>query len=74
MYTAPDFARRGIGRKILGLCEAAARAEGFARAELIATAAGEPLYRSCCYHAVEVTCAEVGDVSVPLVRMEKALV
>jgi GNAT superfamily N-acetyltransferase len=47
MYTAPAFVRRGVGRRILELCEAAARAEGFARAELGATAGGEPLYRAC---------------------------
>src|SRR6185503_2900154 len=28
MYTRPGFARRGVGRLILTLCEAAARAEG----------------------------------------------
>src|SRR3546814_3123888 len=31
MYTHPAFVRRGIGRTILSLCEAAARAEGFTR-------------------------------------------
>src|SRR4051812_49512239 len=33
MYTHPAAARRGVGRLILSLCEAAARAEGFTRAE-----------------------------------------
>src|SRR5208282_3012169 len=37
MYTHPDFARRGVGRLILGLCEAAAAAEGFGRVQLMAT-------------------------------------
>ena len=31
---------------ILELCEDAARKEGFARVELMATLAGEPLYRA----------------------------
>ena len=31
MYTNPGFARRGVGRLILSLCEAAARAECFSR-------------------------------------------
>jgi GNAT superfamily N-acetyltransferase len=42
MYTDPAFTRRGIGRLILRLCEDAARSEGFARAELMATLAGAP--------------------------------
>jgi GNAT superfamily N-acetyltransferase len=53
MYTDPDHARRGIGRLILGLCEEAARAAGFARLEMMATAAGEPLYLACGYHVIE---------------------
>ncbi|MCB0048128.1 MAG: GNAT family N-acetyltransferase, partial [Caldilinea sp.] len=39
MYTHPHFARRGVGRLILTLCEEAARAEGFTCAELMATLA-----------------------------------
>jgi GNAT superfamily N-acetyltransferase len=49
MYTDPAFARRGVGRLILGLCEAAAAAEGFSRVELMATLAGKPLYSACGY-------------------------
>jgi Tol biopolymer transport system component/GNAT superfamily N-acetyltransferase len=33
MYTDPAYARRGVGRLILSLCEAAAAAEGFAVAD-----------------------------------------
>ena len=65
--------RRGVGRLILGLCEDAARAEGFARAELVATLAGEPLYAACGYHAVERFTDERGGPPVPLVRVAKAL-
>ncbi len=43
MYTSPAHARRGVGRLILSLCEAAAAAEGFTRLELMSTLAGEPL-------------------------------
>jgi GNAT superfamily N-acetyltransferase len=73
MYTHPRFARRGVGRLILSLCENAARAEGFARAELMATLAGEPLYRACGYSAVERLTDDRGGVAVPLLRMAKAL-
>lgn len=34
MYTSPAYARRGVGRLVLQLCEAAAAAEGFSRLEL----------------------------------------
>ena len=47
MYTDPDHARRGIGRMLLSVCETAARLAGFTRAELLATPAGEKLYRTC---------------------------
>jgi len=73
MYTHPAFARRGIGRLILSLCESAARAEGFVRAELVATLAGEPLYRACGYQAMERFVDDRGGTTVPLVRMSKAL-
>ena len=53
MYTDPAHVRRGIGRMILALCEEAAAAAGFKRLELMATAAGEPLYTACGYHVIE---------------------
>jgi GNAT superfamily N-acetyltransferase len=74
MYTAPAFVRRGVGRRILELCEAAARAEGFMRAELGATAGGEPLYRACGYREIErMEVPTPGGVTVPITRMGKAL-
>jgi GNAT superfamily N-acetyltransferase len=74
MYTAPAFVRRGVGRKILELCEAAARKEGFLRAELGATAGGEPLYRVCGYQEIErMEVPTPGGVTVPITRMGKAL-
>ncbi|MBC2668868.1 GNAT family N-acetyltransferase [Novosphingobium piscinae] len=74
MYTDPACARQGIGRQVLTLCENAARARGFRRAEMMATLAGEPLYRACGYIPIEqVTAGPIDGVSVPLVRMGKAL-
>lgn len=73
MYTDPDFARRGIGRLILGLCEDAARAEGFRRMELVATLAGKPLYLACGFLPVESIGDARGGIEVPLVRMSKSL-
>ncbi len=73
MYTSPDFARRGVGRLILDLCEAAARAEGFKRVELAGTLSGQPLYKACGYEPIEAFEDARGGVAVPLVRMGKAL-
>lgn len=73
MYTHPDFARRGVGRLILSLCEGAARAEGFTSVELAATLAGEPLYQACGYRAVERIDRRVDEAIVPLIRMAKRL-
>jgi len=74
MYTSPDFVRRGVGRLILAACEAAARSEGFDRAEMAATLAGEPLYRACGYEVIEpFESVTSTGVAVPLKRMGKAL-
>jgi GNAT superfamily N-acetyltransferase len=73
MYTHPGFVRRGVGRLILELCEDAARADGFSRAELVATLAGEPLYSACGYRPTERFADGRGGVPVPLVRMAKEL-
>lgn len=73
MYTHPRFARRGVGRLILSLCEGAAAAEGFTHVELVATLSGIPLYAACGYEAVEDLEDARGGVPVPLVRMRKAI-
>jgi GNAT superfamily N-acetyltransferase len=72
MYTSPLHARRGIGRLVLSLCEQAAAAEGFARVELAATMAGEPLYRACGYQDIERFGVDTRTgIRVPLIRMGK---
>lgn len=75
MYTHPDFVRRGVGRLILTVSEEAARHAGFRRAEMMATLAGEPLYRACGYEPIErVSRMSDEGVPVPGVRMGKDLV
>ena len=73
MYTHPRHTRKGVGRLILSLCEEAARYEGFKRVELMATMAGEPLYRACGYEPRERVVDDRGGAAVPLLRMSKAL-
>lgn len=74
MYTDPAQARRGIGRRLLALCEDTARDAGFARVELMATLSGVPLYRACGYLPIEAVMAEAEGVEpVPMVRMAKDL-
>jgi GNAT superfamily N-acetyltransferase len=71
MYTHPAFARRGVGRLVLQLCEQAAADEGFTRLELMATLSGLPLYRAYGFEPVEELSDDRGGVPVPLVRMAK---
>ena len=74
MYTDPDFARRGVGRLLLSLCERAAREAGFRRTELMATMAGVPLYQGAGYERLEaLESPEIDGVRVPLIRMGKDL-
>jgi GNAT superfamily N-acetyltransferase len=74
MYTHPAHARRGVGRLILSLCEAAAASEGFTRLELMSTLSGEPLYTAYGFRPLERLLDATGGAPVPLVRMEKAIV
>ena len=72
MYTHPDFARRGIGRLVLSLCEAAAAREGFKSLELAATVAGEPLYAACGFSVIErMEVPTSKGVKIPGARMSK---
>lgn len=73
-FVHPAWARRGIGSRILELCEQAARAEGFSRCEMGATLTGIPLYRRHGYaeqERIELPLAN-GEV-LPIVRMTKQL-
>src|SRR6476659_3481474 len=44
MFVRGDWTRRGLGRRILEECEAAAKREGFRQLALLATRPGVPLY------------------------------
>jgi GNAT superfamily N-acetyltransferase len=51
-FTHPDFARIGLARMLVGLCERAAAHAGFGCLELLATPAGRRLYRACGFEDV----------------------
>jgi GNAT superfamily N-acetyltransferase len=53
MFVRPDWTRRGLGRAVLEAAQAAARAEGFSRLDLMATLPGVPLYRAFGFQEIE---------------------
>jgi GNAT superfamily N-acetyltransferase len=73
-FIDPDFARRGIGRKLIEACEKAATDAGFKRLELGATLPGEPLYAAVGYTAIERVDHAMPDGEVlPVVIMQKRI-
>jgi len=73
-FVHPDWARRGIGTKILELCENAAGAEGFTRFEMGATLTGVRLYARHGYFEVERLGMPLANgESLPIVRMTKGI-
>jgi GNAT superfamily N-acetyltransferase len=73
-FVHPSWARRGIGSRILEVCEAAAAAEGFRRLEMGATLTGVPLYLARGYVEGEHRQVPlVPGLSLPIVHMEKRL-
>ena len=73
-FVHPDWARRGIGSRLLEMCEAAARAEGFTRCEMGATLPGVPLYRSHGYAEGEhLELPLANGETLPIVKMEKRI-
>jgi GNAT superfamily N-acetyltransferase len=53
MFVRDDWTRRGLGRRILEECEAAARREGFRELALMATLPGVPLYLAYGFETIE---------------------
>jgi GNAT superfamily N-acetyltransferase len=52
-FIHPEWARLGIGRRIIEVCEQAAQRAGFKMFELVATLPGEPMYKACGYEVTE---------------------
>lgn len=71
-FVHPDFARHGIGRRLLEHCEAAARNAGFTSTELVATLPGEPFYRKFGYAELERISHPLREgLAIEFVRMRK---
>jgi GNAT superfamily N-acetyltransferase len=74
MFVRADWTRRGLGRRILDACEAAARAEGFSRLSLMATLPGLPLYLACGFQPLDEADVALEDgVRLACVAMEKPI-
>lgn len=73
-FVHPDFARRGIGSKILVACEHAAAKKGFNRFELGSTLTGIPLYSAFGYEPIErIDTPLPNGETLPIVLMGKSL-
>jgi GNAT superfamily N-acetyltransferase len=73
-FIDPDFARRGVGRELIGACERAAREAGFRRFELGATLPGEPMYAKVGYTAIKRIDHLMPDGEIlPIVHMQKQI-
>lgn len=73
-FVHPKFARKGVGRQILALCETEARACGFHSIELMATLPGVPFYKSCGYREMDPLELDLGgNVTLGLLRMSKEI-
>jgi GNAT superfamily N-acetyltransferase len=74
MFVRADWTRRGLGRRIIEECEAAARREGFRRLSLMATLPGVPLYLACGFEPLEEGEVVLEDgVRLTCVAMEKPI-
>jgi len=71
-FVHPDWARRGIGTRLLEVCEEGARQAGFRRFEMGATLTGVPLYAARGYVEIgRIEAPLANGETLPIVRMEK---
>ncbi|MCC7003409.1 MAG: GNAT family N-acetyltransferase [Gemmatimonadaceae bacterium] len=73
-FVHPDFARRGLARRLFTHCRDCARAEGFTALELMATLPGVPLYTALGFTPMVHEDAVLPDgVVLPMVQMRVAV-
>ena len=71
-FIHPDWARQGVGSKILQACEEAARVAGFARYEMGATLTGAKLFGAKGYVPVKSISIPLNNgETLPVIHMEK---
>ena len=74
MFVRADWTRRGLGRRILEECEAAACREGFSELVLNATLSGQPLYEAFGFEPTEDIVVTMPDgVPMEAVSMRKTI-
>ncbi|MES2374769.1 MAG: GNAT family N-acetyltransferase [Bacteroidota bacterium] len=74
-FVHPDFARMGIGKRLLEKCEMEAQSFGFKSLELVATLSGEKLYSSNGYVPLKSYEVDLGNgITNKVVAMYKTLI
>ncbi|SDT54908.1 Acetyltransferase (GNAT) domain-containing protein [Mucilaginibacter mallensis] len=73
-FVHPDWARQGIGKMMINLCEAEAIKNGFKAMELGATLPGEPLYRAMGYKSLAKILVDMANgEQLDVIKMRKEL-
>ena len=74
-FVSPDWARRGIGKMMINLCETEAGNYGFTTMELGATLPGEPLYAAMGYKMlIDIQVTMPDGVVLEIVKMQKQII
>jgi GNAT superfamily N-acetyltransferase len=73
-FVKPEFARRGLGARLLAHCEQAAKEAGFRTVSLGATEPGRRLYRAFGYNEGQPIAVDLGSgLTMRIIPMSKAL-
>ncbi|MDJ0725746.1 MAG: GNAT family N-acetyltransferase [Prochloraceae cyanobacterium] len=79
MFVLPQYARQGVGKKLLETIEAEAIARDLKFLIAIASLTGVPFYQACGYRCLENYSLSIGDreigsqINIPCIRMKKKL-